>query len=73
MSRSRRKSWIRGTTTCRSEKSDKQLVNRRFRKISKDRMARGLEPLYDMDEISDIWNWGKDGKFRFDDPRLARK
>ncbi len=35
--------------------------------------GRGDEPLHDIDEVSDIWSWRKDGKGPFKDPKYARK
>ena len=79
MSRSYKHTTISGITTAQSEKRDKQLANRRFRRISKHRVRIDAEPLIDLDEISDIWNFQKDGKRYFDleeakkFPKLFRK
>ena len=62
-------------TTAQSEKRDKQLANRRFRRISKHRVRIDKEPLIDLNEISDIWDFQKDGKRYFfpDEARLFPK
>ena len=65
MSRSYKHTTISGITTATSEKRDKQLANRRFRRISKHRVRIDGEPLIDLNEISDIWNFQKDGKRYF--------
>ena len=66
-------------TTATSEKRDKQLANRRFRRISKHRVKVDAEPLIHLNEVSDIWDFQKDGKRYFDSeeakkfPKLFRK
>lgn len=72
MSRSFKHTTISGITTATSEKRDKQLANRRFRRISRHRVKIDKEPLIDLDEISDIWDFQKDGK-RYFDPEEAKK
>ena len=79
MSRSFKHTTISAITTAQSEKRDKQLANRRFRRISKHRVRTETEPLIDLNEISDIWDFQKDGKRYFDSdkakkfPKLFRK
>lgn len=75
MSRSFKHTTISGITTATSEKRDKQLANRRFRRISKHRVRIDEEPLIDLNEISDIWDFQKDGKRYFfpDEARLFPK
>ena len=72
MSRSYKHTTISGMTTAQSEKKDKQLANRRFRRISKHRVRIDEEPLIDLNEISDPWDFQKDGK-RYFDPEEAKK
>lgn len=72
MSRSFKHTTISGITTATSEKRDKQLANRRFRRISRHRVKIDKEPLIDLDEISDVWDFQKDGK-RYFDPEEAKK
>ena len=79
MSRSYKYTNISAITTAQSEKQDKRLANRRFRRISKHRVKIDAEPLIDLNEISDIWDFQKDGKrYFFPDeakkfPKLFRK
>lgn len=79
MSRSYKHTTISAITTAQSEKRDKQLANRRFRRISKHRVKIDAEPLIDLNEISDPWDFQKDGKrYFFQDeakkfPKLFRK
>ena len=79
MSRSYKHTTISGITTATSEKRDKQLANRRFRRISRHRVKIDEEPLIDLNEISDPWDFQKDGKrYFFPDeaklfPKLFRK
>lgn len=79
MSRSYKHTTISAITTAQSEKQDKRLANRRFRRISKHRVKIDAEPLIDLNEISDPWDFQKDGKrYFFPDeakkfPKLFRK
>ncbi len=62
MSRSRRKTKISGWTTATSEKEDKQLANRRLRRIVKEKLKLGEAILPKLREVSDVWCFEKDGK-----------
>jgi len=64
MSRSRQKHPVLASTTTRSEKKDKQLANRSERRINKILLRTTLDDtqLKNRQSISDVWNWGKDGK-----------
>ena len=78
MSRSRKKTPVHGLTTARSEKKDKRLYNRRFRRVSKQalQVSPQQEVLPHLREYSDPWCMDKDGKVRFDPknhPELMRK
>lgn len=77
MSRSYRKhSWV-GTTTADSEKEDKRRVNRILRRVVKKRLQEDEEALLpDIDEVMNVYNFGKDGKRWVDieeEARLMRK
>lgn len=65
MSRSHRKNPFIGITTAESEKQDKQLANRRFRRNSKQLIKVGKEPHLSLNEVSNIWKFDKDGKNLF--------
>jgi hypothetical protein len=73
MSRSCRKTPIVGITTAASEKRDKQLANRRLRRVVKrvlrDEPEAQVLPL--KREVSDVWAMDKDGKRWFDAVRFA--
>jgi hypothetical protein len=73
MSRSCRKTPIVGITTAASEKRDKQLANRRLRRVVKrvlrDEPEAQVLPL--KREVSDVWAMDKDGKCWFDAGRHA--
>ena len=68
MSRSRRKTPVRGITTSESEKSDKQMAHRRERRLV--RVVVHIEPEAELmpheRELSNPWAMAKDGKMRFD-------
>jgi hypothetical protein len=61
MSRSIKKEKWFGNAS-RSEKLDKRINNRMFRKHEKMSIRKGEEPPIDMDEIRNIWAMAKDGK-----------
>ena len=62
MSRSRRKNKIRGITTAPSEKQSKLKANRKLRRLTKETLKKGKEVLPLLREISNQWNFEKDGK-----------
>lgn len=61
MSRSKQKNPITGITTAESEKQDKKTWHRKLRRINKQRIKEGLEPL-DKHDVSNPWDMDKDGK-----------
>jgi len=69
MSRSYRHTPVCGVCCCDSEKYEKRLHNRRMR-VRIRRILHTFDPdtvfLPLPDEVSCVWNWGKDGKMRFD-------
>ena len=75
MARSYRHTPICGMTTARSEKRDKQIAHRQYRRVNKQRIEHELEPLQ-VRETSNVWLWDKDGRQLFDaarHPKLMRK
>lgn len=62
MSRSMYKTKKRGITTATSEKMEKQKANRKFRRITREQVKKGIEALPVIREISDVWVFSKDGK-----------
>lgn len=79
MSRSYKHTTISAVTTAKSEKQDKQLANRRFRRISKHRVKVEIELPVSLKEVSDVWDFQKDSKIYFSPdgaklhPKLFRK
>jgi len=65
MSRSRRKNPICGWTRAESEKKDKQLANRAFRRRVRGALATD-RAIPDRREVSQVYMWDKDGKLVFD-------
>jgi hypothetical protein len=72
MSRSRRKTPIMGMTTCRSEKKDKQIANRKLRVAVRTAMAAGADLMPMLNEISSVWSMGKDGRQWIRNPATSR-
>jgi len=72
MTRSRKHNPICGIACCKSEKKDKQIINRILRhKVKATLKTSNLESLEEIiipkkDEIMDKWSMGKDGKQRIE-------
>ena len=63
MSRSKKKTKIRGITSSPSEKEEKQVANRKFRRKNKVKTKEVDEDNYPkLREVSDVWAFSKDGK-----------
>ncbi len=62
MSRSRRKLPIIGNCLASSEKEEKIKANRKLRRLVKTKLSRSNIELPQLKEISNKWNWPKDGK-----------
>jgi hypothetical protein len=63
MSRSKKKTKIRGTTSSPSEKEEKQFANRKFRRKNKAKTKEVDEDNYPkLREVSDVWAFSKDSK-----------
>jgi len=78
MSRSKKISPVCGLTEACSEKQDKRLYNRRYRRACEQalRLNPKCELLPHLREYSNPWAMDKDGKMRFDPkqrPELLRK
>ncbi len=70
MSRSRKKTAAGGNTTASSEKGDKKIWHKKYRRISK-AVARhdkaDTDTIYPVTrEVSNVWSMDKDGKGRYD-------
>lgn len=59
MSRSKKKTKIRGITTAVSEKQD---ANRKLRRVVKQKVKKGNEDLPELKDISNVWLFDKDDK-----------
>jgi hypothetical protein len=62
MSKSEKKTKIRGITTAKSEKENKQDANRKYRRIVKQKVKSNESELPEVREISNVWSFDKDGK-----------
>ena len=71
MSRSFRKNPFIGVCGG-SDKLDKRISNRRLRRRVLECLERGEEPPV-LREVSDVWLFQKDGKYRVDDKKWLRK
>lgn len=61
MSRSFKKHPFKSSVCYFSNKEDKVLANRSFRRISKKKLRQGEEPLHSLKEVSDTWCFDSDG------------
>ena len=79
MSRSYKKTPITSFTTAKSDKEDKKLANRLFRRASRNRIKSNREPFYRLRDVCDVWDFAKDGKMYYDKeavkkyPKVLRK
>jgi hypothetical protein len=62
VSRSRKKIPILGFSSSESEKKDKRMANRMFRRINKQLLHTGNDLVNDMNEIMTRWEMDKDDK-----------
>jgi hypothetical protein len=70
MSRSRKRIPKLGFSSSESEKKDKQMANRMFRRINRQRVHSGDEMISDMNEVITRWEMAKDDKRYVHHPRL---
>lgn len=73
MSRSRKKTPVVPITTATTEKEEKRDANRRLRRVIREKVRNGEEDLPGIRELSDVWNFSKDGKYRKVDEKNYRK
>lgn len=74
MSRSRRKTPIRGMSSADSEKQDKRMANRKLRRRVRSALRVEPEaPLPRLREVSNPWSMDKDGKRFFDPERCPQE
>ncbi|MFD1770647.1 hypothetical protein [Sphingobacterium suaedae] len=62
MSRSIRKTKIFGITSAETEKQDKRLWNRKFRKVCKKLILKNKETPVKVNAVTNVWDGAKDGK-----------
>ena len=62
MSRSNKRTPITGNCCGDSEKNDKRIANRRLRRIVKSLIAKGIEFLPVLRDVSNVYTFNKDGK-----------
>lgn len=62
MSRSYKKTPKREITTATTEKEDKKEANRLLRRVTKHQVKTDAEIFAPLREVSDVWDFGKDGK-----------
>lgn len=67
MSKSYRKIPIAGNTIADSEKKDKRIWNKKFRRLTREKLRNDEEPPADIREVTEVWDGNKDGKRWFDD------
>ena len=73
MSRSRKRTPVSPNACASSEKDDKARANRRFRRITRERVRAAAEPPSDIREVSSVWLFAKDGRHFVRNPEIADK
>lgn len=79
MARSRKRTSIHGIAVGASDKHSKRIANRKFRsrikrELNKENRDFDSRPLTLLREVSNVWNFSKDGKCWMDPtPELMRK
>lgn len=74
MGKSFRKSPCCGITTAKSEKDDKQIYNRKFRRIVHQQLYDFCDdPIFDIKEVSNVWQMAKDGRQWFGNSNKHKK
>lgn len=68
MSRSRKKTPIHTIACCSSQKEDKTLANRKFRRMTSMAITNGKEPPLSKFQAANPWDFVGDGK-RYNDPK----
>lgn len=74
MSRSKKKTPASTIACCKSQKADKRICNRVFRRRSKILLAKGRDLPIRLREVMDVWGFAGDGKrYWGDDCRFFKK
>jgi hypothetical protein len=73
MSRSVKKVPVSPNTCASSEKDDKARANRRFRRVTRERIRTGSESPHDIREVSSTWLFAKDGRHFVRNQEIAAK
>lgn len=68
MSHSKKRTKKFGTTTASSEKEDKRIANRKFRRLVKSKAKVLDEDMPQIREVSNVWSFAKDGKRYYHNP-----
>lgn len=73
MSRSVKKVPVSPNTCASSEKDDKARANRRFRRVTRERVRTGSEAPHEIREVSSAWLFAKDGRHILRGQKIAAK
>lgn len=73
MSRSRKRTPVSSNACVRSEKGDKARANRRFRRVTRERILADSEAPRDIREVSNVWLFAKDGRHFVRNPEIAAR
>lgn len=65
MSRSKKKNPAGTIASCKSQKKDKQMCNRTFRRISKEAIKKGKIPPNKQREVKNSWTFSGEAKVYF--------
>ncbi|MFA5810000.1 MAG: hypothetical protein WC935_06665 [Thermoleophilia bacterium] len=73
MSRSRKRTPISPNACASSEKGDKVRANRKFRRVTRERIRADSEAPPDIREVSSVWLFAKDGRHFVRNPEIAAR
>lgn len=73
MSRSRKRTPISPNACASSEKNDKARTNRKFRRVTRERIRADSEAPRDIREVSSVWLFAKDGRHFVRNPEIAAR
>jgi hypothetical protein len=73
MSRSRKRTPISPNACASSEKRDKVRANRKFRRVTRERIRASSEAPPDIREVSSVWLFAKDGRHFVRNPVIAAR
>ena len=73
MSRSRKRTPVSPNACASSKKGEKVCANRKFRRVTRERIRADSEAPGDIREVSNVWLFAKDGRHFVRNPEIAAR